>query len=112
MTVLGERFQDDSLVDVPAWLEGTSVLGVQPGHLAGVLSVHHAQLRVLVDVALQRSQHYGEVSLENICYYRTMYPFLGFMCNLMEVFCQRTLKKTNILSKMDTFIYRQIGPLN
>ena len=79
VTVLGERFEDDSLVDVPAWLERAAVLSVQPGNLAGVLSVHHAQLRVLVDVALQRSQHYGEVSVENICYYRTMSPFLGFM---------------------------------
>ena len=52
MTVLGERFEDDRLVDVPARLERAAVLGVQPGHLAGVLSVHHAQLSVLVDVAL------------------------------------------------------------
>ena len=56
MTVLGERFEDDSLVDVPARLEGAAVLGVQPGNLAGVLSVHHAQLSVLVDVALQHRE--------------------------------------------------------
>ena len=52
MTVLGERFEDYGLVDVPARLERAPVLGVQAGHLAGVLSVHHAQLGVLVDVAL------------------------------------------------------------
>ena len=57
MTVLGERFEDDRLVDVPARLERAAVLGVQPGHLAGVLGVHHAQLRVLVDVTL----HQGDI---------------------------------------------------
>ena len=100
MTVLGERFEDDSLVDVPAWLEGTAVLGVQSGHLAGVLSVHHAQLRVLVDVALQRSQHYGEVSLDFrkhllLSYYVSIF---GLYVESYGSFLQRTLKKTNILS--------------
>ena len=74
MTVLGERFEDDSLVDVPAWLERTAVLGVQSGNLAGVLSVHHAQLSVLVDVALQDREildvnHWGMTHSESLLFY-------------------------------------------
>ena len=55
VTVLGERLEDDSLVDVPPGLERTAVLGVEPRHLAGVLGVDHTQLRVLVDVTLQHT---------------------------------------------------------
>ena len=69
MAVLGERFEDDSLVDVPPWLERAAVLSVQPGNLAGVLSVHHAELSVLVDVALHSIsifQYFVSILCKNI----------------------------------------------